>query len=282
MQIIQSGKELEIYIASLKKSGKTIGLVPTMGALHPGHISLLKRAKMENDIVVTSIFVNRIQFNNPEDFRLYPRTPSKDLQILEEHKSDIVFTPGEEDLYENMESINPDLGILGQIMEARFRPGHFEGVAKIVYTLFRLVNPDKAYFGQKDLQQCKVIETLTTQYQFPVQIVICPVIRENDGLAMSSRNLRLSPEYRSLANRIITVLNYAGDMIQLGESIEYTKKKTTDFMAKFPAFQLEYFEIADAETLHPLSVVSSGQSIALCIAVYLENIRLIDNIIIIS
>lgn len=282
MNIIKTIPELLEQVENLKSKGKTIGLVPTMGALHNGHISLFKHAKKEVDYVIGTIFINRIQFNNSEDFTKYPRTEEKDREMLEMANCDLLFMPDEDEIYQGMQHINVELGAIGEVMEAQYRPGHFDGVARIVYRFFSLIKPDIAFFGQKDLQQFKVIETMTRQLNLPVELKMCPIIREDDGLAMSSRNMRLSDEAREMAPKLFAALNYAGDLIEFGDSPDQVKSKVHKFIEKFPAFSLEYIEIADLETLMPVSVVKRGEKIALCIAAFLDGIRLIDNIIIIS
>jgi pantoate--beta-alanine ligase len=281
MKVITTISELESTLLKYKTDHKTIGLVPTMGALHQGHISLFKNAKRENGVVVGTIFVNRIQFNNPDDFAKYPKNPEKDIALLA-GLCDILFIPEEKEIYSGMRKIEVDLGILSSIMEAKFRPGHFDGVAQIVYRLFELIKPDSAYFGQKDLQQYKVIETMANQYQLPVELTMCPIIREDDGLAMSSRNIRLSSDVRSTASKLHIALNYASDLLQFGDSIEQIKTKVANFLSKYKPIELEYFEIVDAGTLVPISNVKAQNEIALCIAANLAGVRLIDNIRIIS
>ncbi len=282
MKIVTTINELGIELEAYRSKGKRIGLVPTMGALHEGHVSLFRRAKLDNDIVVGTIFVNRIQFNNADDFLKYPKTPEKDVEVLKEAQCDILFIPGEEEIYARMETVSVALGNLNTVMEGAHRPGHFEGVMRIVHHFFRLVRPDQAYFGQKDLQQFKVIESMTKQLGVPVDLVMCPVIREDSGLAMSSRNTRLSQESRLLAAKLFAALNYAGDLLQFGDGPEKVKKKVGDFIGKFSPIELEYFEIVDEETLLPVSDVQQGRRYALCIAAFLDGVRLIDNIIIIS
>lgn len=282
MKITEKGKELQRHIQDLRNTGKKIGLVPTMGALHQGHLSLFKNAKRDNDIVIGTVFVNRIQFNKKEDFEVYPRDLEKDKAILEDAVCDILFTPSEEEMYAGMKDLTFEFGHLGEIMEAAHRPGHFEGVAKIVHRFFDLIKPDTAYFGQKDLQQFKVIEKMTKDMKMPVDLILCPTIREDDGLAMSSRNQLLSKENRPVAAKIYGSLNYAGDLLQFGDSVEQVKKKVAEFISKFKPLELEYFEIADSETLIPAKTVQNNKEYVLCIAVFLDGVRLIDNITIIS
>ena len=282
MKIVTTINELGIELEAHRSKGKTIGLVPTMGALHEGHVSLFRRAKLDSDFVVGTIFVNRIQFNNPDDFLKYPKTPGKDIEMLKEAQCDLLFIPDENEIYAKMDTVEVALGNLNKLMEGVHRPGHFEGVIRIVHHFFRIIRPDHAYFGQKDLQQFKVIELMTRQVGIPVELVMCPVIREDSGFAMSSRNMRLSPESRLLAAKLFAALNYAGDLLQFGESPEKVKKKVADFVGKFSPIELEYFEIVEEETLLPASDVQPGRRYALCIAAFLEGVRLIDNIIIIS
>lgn len=282
MKIVTTINELGAELDTYRSKGKRIGLVPTMGALHEGHVSLFRRAKLDNDIVVGTIFVNRIQFNNADDFLKYPKAPEKDIEMLKDAHCDILFMPAEEEMYARMETVEVALGNLNKVMEGAHRPGHFEGVIRIVYHFFRIIRPDQAYFGQKDLQQFKVIESMTKQAGISVELVMCPIIREDSGLAMSSRNERLSPESRLLAAKLFAALNYAGDLLQFGESPDKVKKKIADFVGKFSPIELEYFEIVDEETLLPVSDVQQGRRYALCIAAFLDGVRLIDNIIIIS
>jgi pantoate--beta-alanine ligase len=282
MKVIYKVEELLQIVREQKARGASVGLVPTMGALHRGHVSLFKNAVKETDFVIGTIFINRIQFNNPSDFEKYPRTVEKDLNILKETGAHVIFVPEEEEIYKDMVSPEVSLGELAEIMEGKYRPGHFEGVLKIVNQFFKIIKPTVAFFGQKDLQQFKVIEKLVKDQNLPVALKMCPIIREDDGLAMSSRNVRISEAVRPVAAKIYAALNYGGDLLQFGDSVEQTRKKVAEFIDKFKPLKLEYFEICDAETLSPVKVVQPGRSLALCISVFMEEVRLIDNIIIIS
>lgn len=199
MHIFNTISETQQYLKAQQRAGKTIGFVPTMGALHAGHISLIERAKTENDLAVCSIFVNPTQFNNSDDLKKYPRTLERDCEMLRPVGCDVVFAPSAEEMYPSLPQLKMDFGTLETIMEGKFRPGHFNGVGIVVSKLFNIVKPDKAYFGLKDLQQVAVIRRMVQELSFDLEIIPCPTLRETDGLAMSSRNTRLSPEARALA-----------------------------------------------------------------------------------
>lgn len=248
-----------------------------MGALHQGHLSLIKQARQENDFVVCSIFVNPIQFNRAEDLHNYPRTPEKDLIMLEAEGCDLVFMPNEMEMYPEPLTESFDFGVLDTVMEGAFRPGHFKGVATVVKRLFEIVKPHAAYFGEKDYQQLLVIKSLCKQLNLTLQIVSCPIIREADGLAMSSRNMRLSTEQRTAAPVIYKALLEARKMSKF-HSAEQIHNYVVTLINSNPHLKVEYFEIADANTLLPPSGKSLDNCIA-CIAVNAGNIRLIDNII---
>ena len=277
MEVFHHRREINQHIASLKKAGKSIGFVPTMGALHPGHISLLRHARQQNEFTVVSIFVNPTQFNNKEDLVRYPRALDTDLPLLEKEGCDFVFVPDEKEMYPEPDLRVFSFGNLDKVMEGKFRPGHFNGVAQIVTKLFDTVNPDRAYFGQKDLQQLAIIRKLTSDCRYPVEIVACPIVREADGLAMSSRNTRLSPEERQHAPLISKTLLKARET---GTSVspESLKKTVIDAIDKDPFLQVEYFEIVDDKTLQRIkSWDSPGIKIG-CIAVHSGKVRLLDNI----
>lgn len=278
MQIIREKKELADLILSYKKEHKTIGFVPTMGALHQGHISLVERAKEENDIVVVSVFVNPIQFNNPHDLQTYPRSLEKDVCMLTKVGCDLVFSPSEEEMYPKQESIqeNFDFGLLEQVMEGASRPGHFFGVAVVVSRLFLMVNPDRAYFGEKDFQQLAIIQKMVRQRDFKVQVIPCPILRENDGLAMSSRNVRLSPEQREKAPQIYQVLKASNELV--GKLSPQELKNWVLGEYKRLNLDVEYFEIANAITLESLTEWEKEQGSVGCVVVHFGNVRLIDNI----
>ena len=277
MHLFHSIHEIKDHIANLKEQGKTIGFVPTMGALHEGHLELVRKAGSENDAVVVSIFVNPIQFNNPEDLAKYPRTLQGDMEKLESTPCSIVFAPSAEEMYPEPDTTDFDFGKLDKVMEGQFRPGHFRGVGVVVKKLFEIVTPDQAYFGEKDYQQLAIIRFMVKSLSLPVAIVACPTVRETDGLAMSSRNARLTKEERELAPAIYEALckvkeNYSwftpdglGRML-IGE------------LEQNPAFRVEYAQVADAETLLPFEDWEDATAAVLCIAVFLGQVRLIDNI----
>lgn len=277
MEVYHHRREISQQIASLKKAGKSIGFVPTMGALHAGHISLVRHARQQNDITVVSLFVNPTQFNNKEDLVRYPRTIDTDLPLLEKEGCDFVFIPNEKEMYPEPDLRIFSFGNLDKVMEGKFRPGHFNGVAQIVTKLFDTVTPDRAYFGQKDFQQLALIRKLASDCRYPVEIVACPIVREADGLAMSSRNTRLSPEERQHAPLIFKTLMKAQET---GTSVspESLKKAVIDTINKDPFLQVEYFEIVDDKTLQPVKSWDSPGTKIGCIAVHAGKIRLIDNI----
>ncbi|HNR40910.1 MAG TPA: pantoate--beta-alanine ligase [Bacteroidales bacterium] len=280
MKVISKAEELEKAIGGTLLS--PVGFVPTMGALHAGHLSLVNRATDETPLVVTSIYVNPTQFNDPKDLENYPRTLEEDLALLKNHlrTDDIVFTPSDREIYPEKDTRQFHFGNLDNVMEALHRPGHFNGVAQVVSRLFAIVRPDIAYFGQKDFQQLAVIRELVRQTGNRVRIVGCPIIREADGLAMSSRNRLLDPEIRKNAATIFKALNLASERFKSKEIAEL-KKDVKDMIEKIPGFTVEYFEIADDIELIPLknkSEVREGCRYFGCIAVMAGKIRLIDNI----
>ncbi|RYU95364.1 pantoate--beta-alanine ligase [Emticicia agri] len=279
MQIFYTIAETQQYLKTQQKAGKTIGFVPTMGALHTGHISLIESSKKENDLTVCSIFVNPTQFNNPEDLKKYPRTLEKDAELLQAAQCDVVFAPSAEEMYPSLPKLKFDFGTLETVMEGKFRPGHFNGVGIVVSKLFHIVKPDKAYFGLKDLQQVAVIRQMVADLSFDLTIVPCPTLREADGLAMSSRNMRLSAEARALAPHIYQLLLLAKERLQHGELSADTKVFAAGYFKKTPEFELEYLEIADFDNLAPVEQAQEPGKTAICIAAFLGGVRLIDNIV---
>lgn len=278
MQIFNSRSALSAELNALRNKGKTIGFVPTMGALHEGHISLVKNAQKENDVVVISIFVNPTQFNNASDLINYPRIPEHDVPLLKAAGGDILFMPDEKEIYPEgtvPSDLKLDLGSLAQVMEAKHRPGHFDGVVTVVRKLFSIVGECNAYFGQKDFQQLAVVRKLVLEEKLPVRITSCPIVREADGLAMSSRNMRLTPTQREEA----VVLSKALLEVEkrwMNSSIEELKSFASDFLSAHANVRTEYFEIADRDTLLP---ATDKKNAVACIAAYLGEIRLIDNIL---
>lgn len=277
MKVFKKIKETKDYLADISERNLSVGFVPTMGALHKGHISLVESSKRENDITVSSIFVNPIQFNNKSDFEKYPITIEKDIEALEAAGCDILFNPSVAEMYPHPVNEHYEFGEIERVMEGAMRPGHFSGVAIVVKRLFEVINPKRAYFGEKDFQQLLIIKSLAKQLGLPVEIVPCPIIREPDGLAMSSRNMRLSAVQRAVAPEIFRIIS---ESVRLkdGKSVDETKKFVINEIEKFNEFRLEYFEISDSITLRPLTSWSSSLYPMGFIAVYLDDIRLIDNI----
>jgi len=275
MQIIENISQIKEVISSLKSEGKSIGFVPTMGALHKGHISLIRRAGEENDAVVSSIFVNPTQFNNPNDLKNYPRTFEGDRLMLEKAGCDLVFFPSENEIYPVNDTTIYDLGMLDTTMEGLHRPGHFNGVAMVVKKLFEIVQPHTAYFGEKDYQQLLIISHITRFYNIGVQIIPCPTLREADGLAMSSRNRLLSSSDRAIAHIIYDTLK--GVKEKAGKlNVNQVKEWAENHLQKYPELKKEYFEIADSNTLEPVSDWDN-KNIRAFASIYLGKVRLIDN-----
>lgn len=275
MQVITSTIELSKYISAIRFQEKSIGFVPTMGALHQGHASLVRRAKAENDVVIVSVFVNPTQFNNPADLSNYPRTLESDKEILESIHTDVLFLPSISEIYpENLIQKEVDLGKLDQVMEGKFRPGHFKGIVQVVSRFFELIPAQKAYFGLKDFQQVAVIKSLKKQLKIQTEIIACETLRENSGLAMSSRNLRLTQAQKTDALAIYNCLRKAKENAQF-LAPNLVKKQAEQEMKK-SQLELEYFTIVDPETLEELNENWVSGAIA-CIVAYAGEIRLIDN-----
>ena len=278
MEVISTVAELKARVADARKAGQSVGLVPTMGALHVGHLSLVKKACAENGFVVVSVFVNPTQFNNPEDLRTYPRTLDADVALLSANTSaNVVFAPTAEEIYPTPDTRVFNLGPVAEVMEGAHRPGHFNGVCQIVSKLFAYVSPDKAYFGEKDFQQIAVVKQMVKQCDFKLDIVECPIVREADGLAVSSRNTLLTPEHRQAAPHIHEVLE-ASKALRTEKSpaelIEWTVAKINEN----PLLVVEYYEIVDALTLQPIKAWGESDAPHGCITVQAGNVRLIDNI----
>lgn len=277
MKIVKNSKELERVVGQLKVQNRSIGFVPTMGALHQGHLSLMEYADKENDIVVVSIFVNPTQFNDKSDYAKYPRILESDIEKLNKVKCDIVFTPEESDMYPEEDKRQFDFGNLDKVMEGKHRPGHFRGVALIVSKLFEMVKPDRAYFGEKDFQQVAIIKHITKQLKFDVEIVSCPIIREEDGLAMSSRNMLLTKAQRENVSLISETL-FEAKKIAKNSSVSETKDWVIRTINDNLFLKVEYFDIVDTETLETIKEWSQNVDKVGCIAVHVGNIRLIDNV----
>ncbi len=277
MRIIEKAKQLQETIDTLKASGKKVGFVPTMGALHLGHISLINQAKKDVDVVVISIFVNPTQFNNPDDLKRYPRTLEKDLELLKAAHCDIVFYPTVDEIYPKPDSRIFDFGNLDKCMEGKFRPNHFNGVAQVVSRLFDLVPADNGYFGEKDFQQLAIVRQMARMLNYPINIIGCPIIREVDGLAMSSRNMLLTPEHRKIVPIIAQSLFESSNFAK-SKSVSDTIKFVVDTIQNDTDLKVEYFEICDGNTLISINNWNETTYAVGCIAVYAGKIRLIDNI----
>ena len=277
MKLVHTIHELRAELDIQRKAGKKIGLVPTMGALHEGHASLVRRAVAENDIVVVSDFVNPTQFNDTNDLLKYPRTLEADCELLEKEGVAYVFAPSVEEVYPEPDTRQFSYAPLDTVMEGKYRPGHFNGVCQIVSKLFMMVEPDKAYFGEKDFQQLAIIREMVRQMQFPLQIVGCPIVREADGLALSSRNARLSDEQRQQALNISRTL-FASKEYATSHTVEETQKFVEDGIASSEGLELEYFELVDGTTLQKISSWDETEYAVGCITVYCGEVRLIDNI----
>ena len=269
-------KETTSYAMEQREKELTIGFVPTMGALHPGHISLVERARIENDIVMASIFVNPIQFNNPEDLKKYPRTIENDMEMLKAAGCDVVFVPTVEEMYPEEVTKSYDFGKLAEVMEGAFRPGHFNGVAIVVKKLFDIALPHRSYFGEKDFQQLQIIKALVRIENMDIEIVPCPISREADGVARSSRNERLTPEMRTASPFIYKTLNEAKNMATTHSAEEIIAFVEMSFKSH-ELLELEYFSIGSGADLQPVSGKISDGDMGF-IAVFAGDIRLIDNI----
>ncbi|WP_462318355.1 pantoate--beta-alanine ligase [Marinilabilia sp.] len=278
MELIKTSNELTQRLTFEKKNGKLIGFVPTMGALHEGHLSLVEQAGKECDTVVVSIFVNPTQFNDPKDLERYPRDLDTDMTLLADTSCELVFAPSVEEVYPQTDERVFEFGQLDEVMEGEHRPGHFNGVAQVVSRLFDMVKPDKAFFGQKDFQQLAIVRDMVRQLNFGTEVVACPIIREPDGLAMSSRNRLLTQKHRKSAPLIAKTLSESCNFVQ-SKSVADTKKFVTDAINADENLKLEYFEIVDGQTLQAVDSWSESNYIVGCIAVFAGDIRLIDNVV---
>lgn len=279
MQVITTKKELGDALDASRSQGKTIGLVPTMGALHQGHASLVRRSVKENDVTVVSDFVNPTQFNDKNDLANYPRTLDADRQLLESLGADIVFAPSVEEMYPEPDTRHFSYPPTDTVMEGKYRPGHFNGVCQIVSKLFYAVRPTRAYFGEKDFQQIAVIRAMVKDLKLDLQIVACPIVREKDGLALSSRNSLLTPQEREIAVNISKYLFQSKDYMQ-NHSLEETHDYVVSSINAVEGLEVQYFEIVDGDTLRSLATLEESDSVVGCITVFCGHIpvRLIDNI----
>ena len=277
MEVVTKIADLQKKIAEIRTNGGTVGLVPTMGALHNGHLELVKRCVAENSICVVSVFVNPTQFNDKNDLLHYPRTLDADCKLLESAGCVIAFAPEVEEMYPVEDTRVFNLGAVAEVMEGKYRPGHFNGVAQIVSKLFDAVQPDRAYFGEKDFQQIAVIRSMVKLLNYPVEIVACPIVREDDGMALSSRNLRLTPEQRknavSISQTLLKSRTFA-EQHSVAETIDYV----VNTLNSVPDLDVEYFEIVNGNTLLSVNDWSDSDYSVGCITVYCGEVRLIDNI----
>lgn len=271
--------EVKLFLVELQQQKKIIGFVPTMGALHQGHISLIKASKQQCDVTVCSIFVNPTQFNNSEDLTRYPRTPEIDIQLLKDSGSDVLYMPDVNDIYPKPDTRQFDFGYLDAILEAEHRPGHYNGVGQVVSILLEGIKPHKAFFGSKDYQQVMIIKSLVKQLNLEVEIISCPILRENEGLAMSSRNTLLTVDERKTASLIPIMMQKAKELVT-----EYGMDKAKLFVSteisKVSMMKLDYYEVCDTETLKPMVSLNQNQKAISLIAVFVGEIRLIDNLMI--
>lgn len=277
MKVIHTIKDLQAELTALRAQGKKVGLVPTMGALHAGHASLVKRSANENDITVVSVFVNPTQFNDKNDLAKYPRTLDADCCLLDDCGATFVFAPSVEEMYPQPDTRQFSYAPLDTVMEGAFRPGHFNGVCQIVSKLFDAVTPDRAYFGEKDFQQLAIIREMVRQMKYKLEIVGCPIVREEDGLALSSRNKRLSAEERENALKISQAI-FKSRTFAVSHTVSETQKMVEDAIENAPGLRLEYFEIVDGNTLQKISNWEDTSYAVGCITVFCGEVRLIDNI----
>ena len=280
MQILTTAAALRAHTEHARRAGRRVGLVPTMGALHAGHLQLVQAAGTECDDVVATIFVNPTQFTNAEDFRLYPRVPEADAALLAPAGCTALFAPAVEEMYPRPAVLRFDFGPLERVMEGAHRPGHFNGVATVVSKLFHLARPHRAYFGQKDWQQVAVIRQLVADLSFDLEIVTCPTIREADGLAMSSRNRRLDAAARAAAPLLHRVLDAAAAQVRRNVAPARVQADAEAALAREPLIAPEYVAVADARTLQPLAAYAPGRAVVLCLAAHLGGVRLIDNVVV--
>ena len=277
MEILHSKEDLKQRVRQYQQQKKVIGFVPTMGALHEGHLSLVECSRKQDDVTVVSIFVNPTQFNRRDDYEKYPRDLDRDLNDLEQAGVGIVFAPTEQEMYPEPDHRTFDFAQLDRVMEGKYRPGHFNGVARIVTKLFDVVMPHRAYFGEKDFQQLAIIRHVNRQMDYPIEIVGCPIIRESDGLAKSSRNARLTRGQRQEAAAISGALFEAAAQAER-LTVEQLREQVISRLNKYPQIDVEYFEIVDEQTLQPISHKDEARDKRACIAAWVGQVRLIDNV----
>ncbi len=280
MLIFKRVKDLQLYIADSKKKGLSVGFVPTMGALHQGHLSLINRSKKSTDLTVCSIFVNPTQFNDKEDLKKYPRTTEADIRLLSSEECDILFIPEVEEVYPPGLSTELDINFskMAQVMEGEFRPGHFDGMAQVVNRLLDIVLPNELFMGQKDFQQMSIVRSMLLQLKRPIKLISCAIIREDHGLAMSSRNRRLSEKVRNNASVIFNTLKWMKSKIEDEADLKKLKSIAMEKLSVEP-FKAEYVEICDGDTLQPITTMAGHEFVVCCLAVWVEKVRLIDNLV---
>ncbi len=280
MLLFKRVQDIQQYLNLLRQKGVEIGFAPTMGALHAGHTSLITRSKAENQVTVSSIFVNPTQFNDPTDLEKYPRTVERDIEMLVEAGCEILFLPSVEEIYPNgtQQNLPIHFGRLDKVLEGVFRPGHFNGMAQVVYRLLEIVNPNRLYMGQKDFQQLTIVRSLLSQMRSGTELVMCATRREKDGLAMSSRNVRLNAEARAAAPLIHQILTEALEMTEEYSPSEI-QRRSVQKLKEIKAFNLEYFEIVDGNTLMPIRLLDETDFAVAVTAVWVGGVRLIDNLI---
>lgn len=278
MLVIASPQEVNSYVSDLILAGKQIGLVPTMGALHEGHFSLVRRSRQENDVTIVSIFVNPRQFNNAEDLANYPRPIQTDLEALKQLGVEMVYTPTVEAMYPQEPKASVHLGKMAEVLEGAFRPGHFNGVGLIVLKLFNQIRPTRAYFGLKDLQQYLLVRQMVADFSLNLEVIGLPTIRETSGLALSSRNSRLSAKGREIAISISQGLKIGQTLLESGKSTDETKHTLFTFYSQVSGLDIEYLEVVDVNDLSPAQSQTPTDSLAVCVAAFVEGVRLIDNV----
>ncbi len=274
---------LKSFLSIKRKANLKIGLIPTMGALHEGHLILIRNSLSICDVTVVSIFVNPTQFNNAEDFKKYPKTLSEDIELLENEGVDLLFNPDNSEMYQQPSQLNFQFERIGSILEGKFRPGHFSGVGLVVSKLFNIIRPHVAFFGQKDLQQVAVIKKLNEELLFGLEIQTIATVREANGLALSSRNKRLSKSHKALAPILYKTMQEAKTKLLSGESIEKTiSSSKKSILSQGSSIKLEYFEIVDSNELTPVKEISEHKEISICVAAHFGEVRLIDNLFLFS
>lgn len=282
MEIYRTIIEIRNALQNARQAKKSVGLIPTMGALHKGHLSLIEASNDNCDLTVASIFVNPAQFNNPEDLTKYPKTLDEDIEKLTGAGCHVLFLPSNEEIYPTAPSLAITFDSIGEQLEGKFRPGHFDGVGLVVSKLFNIIQPNEAFFGQKDIQQFFIINAIVDQLNFPIKMNMVPTVREANGLAMSSRNMRLSEEEKSEASLIIQALEEAQKRLLSGEEVSAVTAQIQKLFSRSDRLALEYFEIVNTDDFKPTKRITNKEKVAICIAAEIGQVRLIDNLMLIS